>query len=129
LGRGGARPRRIVAGVCLAALFPLALGSAVVSRYDLWPAVLVAAALAALVSGWERSAAGLLGLAAAAKVYPVALVALGAAYVWKRSGRRAALVWLVVFGGIVPACLVPFVVLAPGGVWASVSGLTIRAQL
>ena len=41
--------------LCFAALAPLLLGSVILSRFDLWPAAIVAAALAALVSGRVRT--------------------------------------------------------------------------
>src|SRR5207244_13587504 len=69
LVRDGASGMRIAAGGALAAASPLALGSIVLSRYDLWPAALTAAALAALLSGRDRLALATLGLAVAAKAY------------------------------------------------------------
>jgi len=117
LVRDGARPERIVAGAALAATAPLALGSVVLSRYDLWPAALTAVALAALLYGRDRLALATLGLAAAAKVYP--LVLLPVALVWnaRRAGRRRALVGLAAFAAVGIACVVPFLALSPGGVW------------
>ena len=53
-----------------AAVAPLALGSVILSRFDLWPAVLVAGATAALVSARFRTGHVLLGIGAAAKFYP-----------------------------------------------------------
>ena len=50
-----------------AAVAPLALGSVILSRFDLWPAVLVAGATAALVSARFRTGHVLLGIGAAAK--------------------------------------------------------------
>ena len=87
----GRRPARLAAGCALAALAPLALGSVVLTRFDLWPAALVAAALAALVAGRDRLALGALGLGIAAKVYPVVLLPIFVAFVWRRRGRREAL--------------------------------------
>lgn len=119
LVRDRAGTARLAAGCALVALFPLALGSVVLTRFDLWPAVLVAAALAALLSGRDRLALGALGLGIAAKVYPLALLPIFVAYVWKRRGRRPALVGVGIAAAVVAACVVPFVVLSPHGAWES----------
>ncbi|MGB8005367.1 MAG: glycosyltransferase 87 family protein [Gaiellaceae bacterium] len=103
------------------ALAPLLLGSVILSRFDLWPAAIVAAALAALVSGRVRTGHVLLGLGVTAKIYPAVFVPLGVAYVWKRAGRREALTCLALALGVVAAVFLPFVVLSPGGVWHSIS--------
>jgi hypothetical protein len=115
------RPAAVWAPLVFAALAPLALGSVILSRYDLWPAALFAATLAALVSGLPRVGHGLLGLGAAAKLYPAVLVPLAFAFVWKRWGRREAFVSLGISAGVVVAIFLPFVVLSPGGVWHSLS--------
>ncbi len=107
--------------LCFAAIAPLLLGSVILSRFDLWPAALVAAALAALVSGRLRLGHALLGLGAAAKLYPAVFVPLGIAFVWKRAGRREALTCLAFALGVVAAVFAPFVILAPDGVWQSLS--------
>ena len=109
------------AALCLAAIAPLLLGSVILSRFDLWPAALVAAALAALVSGRLRLGHALLGLGVAAKLYPAVFVPLAVAFVWKRAGRREALTCLALGLGVVAAVFAPFVILSPGGVWQSLS--------
>jgi len=109
------------AALFLAAIAPLLLGSVILSRFDLWPAALVAAALAALVSGRLRLGHALLGLGVAAKLYPAVFVPLGVAFVWKRAGRREALTCLALGLGVVAAVFAPFVILSPGGVWQSLS--------
>jgi hypothetical protein len=109
------------AALCFAAIAPLLLGSVLLSRFDLWPAALVAAALAALVSGRLRLGHALLGLGVTAKLYPAVFVPLGVAFVWKRAGRREALTCLAVALGVVAVVFAPFVILSPGGVWQSVS--------
>jgi hypothetical protein len=115
--------RRRVAGVwaalAFAALAPLLLGSVFLSRFDLWPAAIVAIALAALVSGRVRIGHALLGLGVAAKLYPAVLLPVGLAFVWHRRGRREALVCAGVAAAVVVAIFFPFVILSPGGVWAS----------
>jgi hypothetical protein len=109
------------AALCFAAVAPLLLGSVILSRFDLWPAALVAAAMAALVSGRLRLGHAFLGLGVTAKLYPAVLLPLGVAYVWKRAGRREALVCLALALGVVAAVFAPFVILSPGGVWHSLS--------
>jgi uncharacterized membrane protein len=115
----GAGPARTAAALGFAAVVPLALGSVVLSRFDLWPAALTAAALAALVHRRDRLGAGALALAVAAKLYPGVLVPLAAAWIWRRRGRREALVCGAVFAGVLLACFGPFLALAPDGVAAS----------
>ena len=119
LVRDGAGRARLAGGCALAALAPLALGSVVLTRFDLWPAAIVAAALAALLAGRDRLALGALGLGIATKVYPLALLPIFVAYIWKRAGRRRALTGLGIAAAVLAVCVVPFVVLSPHGTWAS----------
>jgi hypothetical protein len=104
----------------LVAVFPLLLGTVVLTRFDLWPAALTTAALAALLRGRDRLGAGILGAAVAAKLYPVVLLPLAVAWVWRRRGRRDALVALGVFAAVLLACFLPFLVLGPAGVVHSI---------
>ncbi len=122
----GASRERMVGALLFAALAPLALGSVVLSRFDLYPAAITAVALAALVSGRLRLGHGVLGLAVAAKVYPAVLVPLAVAHVWRRRGRREALICLGVLVAVVAVVVGPFLALAPGGVWDSVVRQTTR---
>ncbi len=115
------RPPAVWGALAFAALAPLALGSVVLSRFDLWPAALAVGGLAALVVGRLRVGHAVLGLAAAAKLFPAVLIPLGLAYAWKRAGRREALVCLGVVVGVAVAIFLPFVVVSPGGVWHSLS--------
>src|SRR5262245_501295 len=115
----GAGRRRLLAALGFIALAVLALGPVVLSRFDLWPAALTAAALAALVSGRLRLGHVALGAAVVAKLYPAVLVPLTLVYVWRRAGRREALVCGGLLLGVVAAAWVPFLVLAPHGVWDS----------
>jgi glycosyl transferase family 87 len=102
-----------------AALAPLTLGTVILSRFDLWPAALAASALAAVVSTRFRLGHVLLGLATAAKFYPGVLIPLSVAYTWKRRGRDEALRCIALTAGVFALVLLPFVVLAPHGVWLS----------
>jgi uncharacterized membrane protein len=104
------------------ALAPVLAGSLILSRFDLWPALLTVAALAALLREHHRLGWGLLGAAVAAKLWPLVLVPL--ALVWSyRAGRiRASLVGLAV----VAAAFVPFAIVAPHGLWDSLRGQASR---
>jgi hypothetical protein len=107
------RPDR--SGARFAALAPLALGSVVLSRFDLWPAALTVGALALLVRGHRRLGFAVLGIATLTKLYPAVLLPLFVAYVWRRSGRRAAILSLGLFAGVVALGALPFVILGPDG--------------
>ena len=113
-GRARATRTRVVATLAAIAVFPLLLGSVVLTRFDLWPVALVLAALAALLWERHRLGFGILGLAVAAKLFPAVLVPLALSYVWQRRGRREALVCLGVLGGVVALVFLPFVVLGAG---------------
>ena len=111
----GASAGRIAAALGFAALAPLALGSVVLSRFDLWPAALTVGALALLVRGHRGLGFAVLGIATLTKLYPAVLLPLFVADVWRRSGRRAALLSLGLFAGVVALGALPFVLLGPDG--------------
>src|SRR5262245_12538538 len=115
----GAGRRRLLAALGFVALAAVAVGPVVLSRFDLWPAALTAAALAALLSGRLRLGHLALGAAVAAKLYPLVIAPITIVYVWRREGRREALVCGGVMLAVFAAVFVPFVVLAPHGVWES----------
>ena len=112
----GATGGRLVAGVAAPAAAPLLLGPLVLTRFDLYPAALVAAALAAFVAGRDRLGGGVLGAAVAVKLFPAVLVPLAVAWTWRRRGRREALVVLTICAGVAAAIFLPFVAIAPYGV-------------
>jgi uncharacterized membrane protein len=114
-----ASPRRLAAGLAPVALSPLLLGPLLLSRFDLYPAALTALAVALLLAGRDRLGSGVLGAAVAAKLYPVVLVPLAAAWVWRRRGRRESLLALGACIGVAVLVFLPFLVLSPGGVWWS----------
>jgi uncharacterized membrane protein len=115
LVRMGATARRLWVAVLLVALSPLALGPISLNTYDAWPALLTIAALAALLARREGIGLGLLGLAFAAKVYPVVLLPPALVWIWRERGRRRALTALAAFIAVAVAIALPFLVLAPHG--------------
>jgi hypothetical protein len=121
LGFVDAGPARLYGAVGFFALAPLALGSVMLSRFDLWPASLTIAALAAFLGMRERVGFGVLGLAAAAKIYPLVLLPVALVWTAKRRGTREVWIGLGVFAAVVAACFLPFVLLAPDGVGHSIT--------
>ncbi len=118
--------RHVWSALLFAALAPLAIGSVLLSRFDLWPAALVVVSLAAFLLGRLRVGGVLLGAAISAKLFPAVLVPIAVAYAWRRSGRREALVCLALICAVVAIVFLPFVVLSPSGVWNSLSGQLTR---
>jgi hypothetical protein len=104
------------------AISPVLVGSLILSRFDLWPALLATGALAALVAGRDRLGWGLLGAGIAAKAWPLVLVPLALVWAWRR--RRLPSAW--VGAAVLGLAVVPFAVVAPSGLWASVSGQASR---
>ncbi len=110
-----APPTRLYVALLLVAVAPLLLGSVILTRFDLWPALLTVGALALFVSGRERLGFGALGVAVSAKLYPLVMLPLALLYVGRRHGRREALVSLAVFCVAAAVFFIPFLVLAPNG--------------
>jgi uncharacterized membrane protein len=100
----------------IAAVAPLALGSVVISRFDLWPTALAALGIATLLRGRSTTSALLLGTAFAAKLWAVALVPLVVAWLARTRGPRAAARWAVAAVATAAAWFLPFVALSPAGV-------------
>jgi len=120
LSRVGAGTGRLLVAGLVAALAPLALGSVVVSRFDVLAAAVTVAALAALVSDRIRLAAVLLGAAIAVKLFPAVLLPLVAVHVARGRGRREGWITAAVAAGVVVLSYLPFALLSPGGVAHSV---------
>jgi uncharacterized membrane protein len=115
LARLGASVRRLWTAVLLLALAPVGLGPISLNTYDAWPALLTVAALGSLLVGWPVAALALLGLAFAAKVYPIVLLPPALVLVWRTAGRAVALRALGAFAAVAALVVVPFLVLAPDG--------------
>jgi hypothetical protein len=120
LGFVDASPPRLFGAIGFFAFAPLALGSVILSRFDLWPTALTIAALAAFLGRRERVGFGVLGLAAAAKIYPLVLLPVALVWTARRRGKREPWVGVVIFALVVAACFVPFAILSPGGVAHSI---------
>jgi uncharacterized membrane protein len=123
----GAPRWRLRTAVGLLALSPVALGPISLNTYDAWPAFLTVAALALLLASSPVAAFAVLGIAFAAKVYPVVLVPPALVYVWRTAGRHAAVRALAAFAAIAAAVVVPFLALSPHGLAESFRAQAARA--
>ncbi len=109
----GADAAELAAGVLVPATLPFTLNPAlVIQRYDLWPAALVLLALVALLRGRRTLGLATLGVGAAAKLYPLALVPLA---ILARRGRAHVRRDLAVVAAAVLVLVVPFAIVAPRG--------------
>ena len=104
------------------ALAPVLVGSLILSRFDLGPALLLGAALAALLADRHTLGWAFLGGAVAAKLWPLVVVPLALVWSVRRARARSPLAGLAV----VALAFLPFLVLSPGGVWDSLSGQASR---
>ena len=112
---------RALLALGLVAVAPVALGTLFDTRFDLWPALLATAAVAALLRERPWLAGILLGFAAAAKLWPIVLAPIGLVYLWRRLGRDGALAGAFSFAAGAAAWIVPFALVAPAGVWHSLT--------
>ena len=122
---GATRQRRYLTTAFLA-LAPLALGPTVLNRYDLWPAVLLAGALAGLVGGRVALGLALLAVAILAKGYALAVLPVALLYVFARHGRPGLRRGSIAFAATAFLVVAPFAVLGPGGLRHSFSIQTSR---
>jgi len=104
------------------AVSPLLIGSMAFSRYDLWPTMFLVFALAALLHDHHRLGWLALGAAVVAKGFALALVPVAFVWTLRRRGLREAAESVAVGTALVVAAILPFAILAPRGLWHSVSG-------
>lgn len=110
---------RAGAALSVVALGLVLLGPFTLTRFDLVPALITAAALALALDGRERAAAAVLGAAVATKIYPAALLPLLVTRSWRRHGRRAGLRTLALAASVAVLTYLPFAVISPEGVGRS----------
>jgi uncharacterized membrane protein len=127
LVRLGATRVRLWTALLLFAVAPVALGPISLNTYDAFPAFLTVLALALLVFAWPVAALAVLGLAFAAKVYPVVLLPSALVHAWRTAGRRAALWALAAFAGVAAVVVLPFLALSPHGLRESFRAQAARA--
>jgi uncharacterized membrane protein len=97
--------------VAVFAVSPLLVGSIYLNAYDLWPAFLLAVSLGLALRRKCVWSLAVLGLAVAAKVYPIAVLPLLLLHVDREARRRG----LLAFVGVLVVTHLPFAALGAGG--------------
>lgn len=116
LGRG-----RVLAGAAFVPLALLAAGPLALQRFDLLPAALTLGALVLLLDDRPRLAFALLALGALAKIYPLAVVPVALAYVWRTRGRGEALRGAALTAAIGAVVVLPFAAIDHVGFYLSLA--------
>ena len=98
------------------ALLPLLLGGVILTRFDLVPATLVAAALLLFLTHRHPAGALVLGLGIATKLYPAVVLPLVAVAAYRRGGTRAAVTTVALAALPVVLLYAPFLILGLDGV-------------
>lgn len=110
----GATTLELVTGVLVFATLPLTLEVGLLfERYDVWPALLVLVTAIALLLGRRTLGLVALGMAAAAKVYPLVLLPLA---LLQRRGRGHLRRDLAVFAAAALVFVLPFMLVGPRGI-------------
>jgi hypothetical protein len=123
--RLGASTRRLYGVLGALALSPLVIGPVALNTYDIWPAFLVLAAVAALLDGRDAAAFVLLAVAVAAKLYAAALLPLFVVSLWRR--KRPLRLPLTAFFLVAIVIVGPFALLGWDGLVESVRAQAGRA--
>jgi hypothetical protein len=108
------------------AVSPLLVGSLLRSHYDLWPALLLAAAVAALLNDRHRLGWALLAAAVSAKLYAAVIVPLAVLWTLRRRGRPELVRSLAVGAAVLAVVFVPFAVLGPQELRSTIEGQVTR---
>src|SRR6266508_1219201 len=114
------RARAQALSLAVVASSPLLIGHIFVERYDVWPAALTAAALAAAVRGRYRLGAAALGLGAAAKIYPALLVPVLVIVAARHRGMRESIVTAASAVGAAALVFLPFALASSSATWEAV---------
>jgi hypothetical protein len=106
----------------LLAVSPLLIGSYLPTRFDLWPTLLLLAALAAFLRDHHRLGWVALAAAFSAKLFPVVVMPIAALWTLRRGGRAELLRSLALAAAVLAGAFAPFAVLAPHGLFSSLWG-------
>lgn len=122
----GTTERAAITSLGVVAVSPLLLGPLVVQRFDLLPTALLGLAVLAMLRRRDRMSFGLLALSVVTKGFAVVALPLFVGLTLRRSGRREVWMCAGIFAGVLAVVLVPFVLIAPHGMWWTLQEQTSR---
>ncbi len=92
-------------------LIAIAAGPIVTHRYDLAPAIMVLAALAAFLAGRNKTAWGVLALGVMAKIFPLVVAPLFAIWLLAKKQYARLFKGIAVFAGVIMMTVVPWLII------------------
>jgi len=116
----GTPARRRYGAVTVAGIAPAVIGPIALNSFDFWPSALAAWAVALVVRGRPRWGMAFLGAAVAAKLYPLLLAPALLTYVARDRTPHEARRAFAAGAAVVAAAFLPFAIVAPGGLRASI---------
>jgi uncharacterized membrane protein len=96
-------------------------GPIVIQRYDLVPAVLILAALAALIKGKNKTAWAVLALGVMTKLYPLVIAPLFVIWHITKSQYKQLVRGVIVFLAVIFVIAIPWIIIDAQGFWGSIS--------
>lgn len=107
----------VVLSLGVVALSPLLIGQVLGERFDVLPAALTSAALAASVRRHFRLGGAMLGLGVATKIYPAVTLPVVVIVALRQRGLREAILSAGAAVAALAVVVVPFFVTSPSGTW------------
>jgi hypothetical protein len=117
--RLGFTRERVLMAAAFVSVSPVLLGPVMLLRYDLWPAALATASVAAAVAGRDRVASVALGFAAGAKAYALVFLPILLLFAWRTRGRTEAAISALLALGVTGGLVGIFLIVGPAGVLAA----------
>jgi hypothetical protein len=102
-------------------LMTITAGPIVTQRYDLAPAIMVLAAVAAFIKGKNKTAWGVLALGVMAKIFPIVVAPFFAIRLIMKKQYSQLVKGIAVFGSIVLATVLPWIIMDAQAFWNSMS--------
>jgi Glycosyltransferase family 87 len=120
--------RRCLGVLAVYSLLSTVIAPLLLGRYDLFPTLLVAIAVAAAIGGHPTQAGVWLGLGFAAKLYPLILLPTLAIYYWVNGSYRSLFKVLIGLGVAVSLAVLPFLYIGMGQ-WVEAAVMSGRISL